>query len=122
MAVETTNVLGAQSSDGGASEPPPDYRPKPFYHGLVAQRDVMVPMRDGVRLCVDIFRPETQERLPVLLAISPYNKELVSPVYAAVVPPQPPWSAWWSGAAEAGDTEFLVARGYVHVIGTTRGS
>jgi uncharacterized protein len=122
VAVDTTANLSAEWSDGTAGEPPSVYRPEPTYHGLVAHRDVMVPMRDGVRLCVDIFRPDTQERLPVLLAISPYNKELVSPEYAAVVPPQPPWSALWSGAAEAGDTEFLVARGYVHVIGTTRGS
>ena len=104
------------------AEPSSDYRIEPTHSGLISHRDVMVPMRDGVRLCVDIFRPDTQERLPALLAISPYNKELVSPEYAAVVPPQPPWSALWSGAAEAGDTEFLVARGYVHVIGTTRGS
>jgi predicted acyl esterase len=74
MAVETTNVLGAQWSDGGAAEPPTDYRAQPNYHGLIAERDVMVPMRDGKGLCVDIFRPDTQERLPVLLAMSPYNK------------------------------------------------
>ncbi len=108
-------------SDGTADEPDSDYRSRAVYQGLVAERDVMVPMRDGVRLCIDIFRPDTTERLPALLAIAPYNKELVSPEYAAVVSPQPPWSPLWSGAAEAGDTHFLVSRGYVHVIGTYRG-
>ena len=34
--------------------PPP--RP-PSHHGLVAERDVMVTMRDGVRICIDVYRP-----------------------------------------------------------------
>jgi len=82
----------------------------------------MVPMRDGVRLCVDIYRPETDEALPALLAIAPYAKDNLSPEYAAVVAPQPAWSTLWAGSVEAGDTDFLVARGYVHVVGTTRGA
>jgi uncharacterized protein len=106
--------------DGRASEPPADYIPEPRYRGKLMQRDVMVPMRDGVRLCIDIFRPETHEKLPALLAISPYNKEIVSPEYAAVVSPQPPWSSIWAGSVEAGDTDFLIARGYVHIVATTR--
>jgi hypothetical protein len=82
----------------------------------------MVPMRDGVSLCVDIYRPDTAEKLPALLAIAPYNKELLSPEYAQAVPPQPAWSALWAGSVEAGDTDFLVSRGYIHVVGTTRGA
>jgi predicted acyl esterase len=108
--------------NGVASQPPADYCPKPNYHGMIMQRDVMVPMRDGVHLCIDIFRPETDEKLPALLAIAPYNKELLSLEYAAAVPPQPAWSALWGGSVEAGDTEFLIARGYIHVIGTSRSS
>jgi predicted acyl esterase len=107
---------------GGPSEPPSDYRPTPRYSGMQSERDTMVAMRDGVRLCIDVFRPPTADRLPALLAVAPYNKELLSPEYAATVPPQPSWSALWAGSAEAGDTDFLVSRGYVHVIGTTRGS
>lgn len=107
---------------GRASEPPADYCPPPSHSGSIVMRDVMVPMRDGVRLCVDIFRPQTDDRLPALLAIAPYNKELLGPEYAAAVPPQPAWSTLWAGAIEAGDTDFLNARGYVHVIGTTRAS
>ncbi len=40
---------------------------------------------------------------------------------AESLPPQPAWSALWTGPIEAGDTHFLVARGYVHVIGGPRG-
>jgi uncharacterized protein len=105
---------------GNASEPPSAYRPEPRYRGKIAQRNVMVPMRDGVRLCIDIYRPDTTDKLPALLAIAPYNKELLSPEYAAVVPPQPSWSTLWGGSIEAGDTDYLVARGYIHVVGTSR--
>ena len=55
-------------SDGTADEPASKYRSRVLYQGLIGDRDVMVPMRDGVRLCIDIFRPDTAERLPALLA------------------------------------------------------
>ena len=108
--------------DGPSHQPPSDYSPQPTHSGLVAERDVMAPMRDGVRLCVDVYRPQTAERLPALLAIAPYNKDLAGPEYAAAVPPQPPWSPLWAGSVEAGDTRYLVTRGYAHVIGTGRGA
>ncbi|MFD9699912.1 CocE/NonD family hydrolase [Lentzea sp. NPDC059081] len=43
-------------------------------HGLLVERDVPVRMRDGVVLRVDVFRPEGQSDLPVLLTYSPYGK------------------------------------------------
>lgn len=105
-----------------ASEPPCTYRSATRLPAAAPALDVMVPMRDGVRLCVDIFRPETDGKVPALLAISPYNKALPSAGYAGEIPPQPAWSTLWAGSSEAGDTDFLVARGYAHVIGTTRGA
>jgi len=42
---------------------------------LVVERDVMVPMRDGVRLATDIYRPPVSDKLPVLLQRTPYGKE-----------------------------------------------
>ena len=98
--------------------PPP--RP-PSHHGLVAERDVMVTMRDGVRICVDIYRPETNDKLPALLAFAIYNKELMGPAVADSLPPQPAWAPLWTGCLETGDTRFLTSRGYVHVIGSPRG-
>src|SRR5262245_50184849 len=38
-----------------------------------AVRGVRVPMRDGVQLSVDIYRPETEGRFPGLLIQTPYN-------------------------------------------------
>ena len=37
-------------------------------------RDVMVPMRDGVRLCSDIYMPKQEGRYPVILTRLPYGK------------------------------------------------
>lgn len=38
-------------------------------------RDVLVPMRDGITLYADVYRPDTPERYPVLLVRTPYNKD-----------------------------------------------
>ncbi len=41
----------------------------------VIERDVAVPMRDGVRLRVDIYRPDAKGKFPVIVDRSPYGKE-----------------------------------------------
>ena len=43
---------------------------------IIHEHNVMVPMRDGVRLATDIFRPRREGRWPVLLTRVPYNKEM----------------------------------------------
>jgi predicted acyl esterase len=101
---------------------PPAYEREPSHPGpMVSERDVYVEMRDGVRICVDVYRPDTDEPLPALLAFAIYNKEIQSPDATASLPPQPAWSPLWTGPQEAGDTRLFVSRGYVHVIGSPRG-
>ncbi len=102
--------------------PPSDYQPQPSYDKITQDRDVMVPMRDGVHLCVDVYHPDAQERFPALLAIAPHNKDLQTPEVSEATPPQPAWSTLWTGAIESGDSEYLVSRGYAHVIGNERGT
>lgn len=104
-----------------SDSPPSNYQPQPLYEKMIQERDVMVAMRDGVNLCVDIFRPDSPEKFPALLAFSIYNKDLVAPEVAEAIPPQPAWSHLWTGMLEAGDTKYFVSRGYAHVIGTPRG-
>ena len=101
--------------------PPTAYRREPTYQGMVKERDVYVPMRDGVKLCIDVYRPEAPDKFPALLAFAIYNKDLQGPDMADAVPPQPAWTPLWTGPMEAGDTKFFVSRGYVHVIGSPRG-
>ena len=101
--------------------PPADYDRAPTCDKMLRERDVFVPMRDGVKLCVDVYRPDTNEKLPALLAFAIYNKDFQGPDVAEQLPPQPAWTPLWTGPLEAGDTHFFVSRGYVHVIGCPRG-
>jgi putative CocE/NonD family hydrolase len=101
--------------------PPTDYDRPPTYAGMIKERDVYVPMRDGVRLCVDVYRPDAPGKFPALLAFAIYNKDFQGPEMAEALPPQPAWAPLWTGPIEAGDTKFFVSRGYVHVIGSPRG-
>ncbi len=43
--------------------------------GMIVQKNVMVPMRDGVRLATDIFRPAAPGKYPVVLVRTPYGNE-----------------------------------------------
>ena len=101
---------------------PTQYDRPPEFEGFVEERDIKVRMRDGVHISVDVFRPNTNKKLPALLAFAIYNKDLQAPDIADALTPQPSWSALWTGWLEAGDTRFLTSRGYIHVIGAPRGS
>ena len=100
---------------------PVDYDRAPTYSGMIAEKDVLVPMRDGVKIAIDVYRPDATEKLPALLAFSIHNKDLQGPDVAEASLTHPAWSMLWTGPAEAGDTRFFVGRGYVHVIGNPRG-
>lgn len=55
---------------------------------VIVERDIMIPMRDGVRLAADVYRPAvdgvaTAEPLPLLLSRSPYSKSRERDVLAA---------------------------------------
>ena len=52
--------------------------------GATIEKDVMVPMRDGVKLATDIARPQGDGKYPVILMRTPYRKSL-GPAGAAVM-------------------------------------
>ena len=121
--VPKRNMPGAASTLQDLHSPPPGYSPPIVCDSIAEQRDVMVAMRDGKRLCVDIYRPDMAGRFPALLAIAPHNKEFQTPEFAeAAQGSQPAWARMWFGGAEGGDTDYLVRRGYVHVCGNIRGT
>jgi predicted acyl esterase len=49
----------------------------PIYRKLaeiaVIDQKVMIPMRDGVRLATDIYRPKGNGKHPIVLSRTPYN-------------------------------------------------
>lgn len=71
--------------------------------------DIPVPMRDGINLLADIFRPSQSGKFPVLIAASPYPRQ-IQDLGAPM------------GFIEAGTSDFFVPRGYVHVIVNLRGT
>jgi putative CocE/NonD family hydrolase len=46
--------------------------------GIVIERDLMVPARDGVELATDVYRPDGSGPFPVLLERTPYDKSTAS--------------------------------------------
>jgi uncharacterized protein len=78
-------------------------------HAMAHDDDVSVPMRDGINLLTDVHRPAEPGRYPVLLAASPYPRQIQNLGAPA-------------GFIEAGASDFFVPRGYVHVIANCRGT
>ncbi len=70
---------------------------------IVIEKNVMVPMRDGIELATDVYHPDTRDTLPTLVQRLPYNKEL------------------WALTNAALDVARAVQAGYVVVIQDTRG-
>jgi uncharacterized protein len=74
-------------------------------YGIVVFRDAMIPMRDGVHLAADIYRPSrdgvlAEGRYPALLVRTPYNKTAVR--YTEVA-------------------DYFTAHGYVTILQDVRG-
>lgn len=94
---------------------------QPVY-GVRVEKDVTVKMRDGVKILVDVYRPEVEGkvRFPALLAMSPFGKDVQE--MQRWLPPQK-WyeSPMWDGNMEVGDIDYLVSRGYVLVVADPRG-
>jgi putative CocE/NonD family hydrolase len=82
------------------------------------ERGVTILARDGTRLACDVYLPEVPGRYPALLSYSHYGKDL-----QRVTGERAPLSPLiGNGGLEAGDSEYFVSRGYVHVIADARGS
>ncbi len=79
-------------------------------HGVKFEENVHVTMRDGIKIAVDVYRPEKAGRYPGLLSTSAYIKAAQT------------WAPELSHTIEAGATFFFVPKGYVHVIAQARGS
>jgi uncharacterized protein len=92
---------------------------KPIY-GVMSKKDVFITMRDGVRIAADIYRPDAKGKFPALLAFGPYGKELEA--LAQTFPPQARPSPLWDGCIEAGDTNYIVPRGYAQIVVDARGT
>jgi predicted acyl esterase len=48
----------------------------PLPEGIRIEKDVPVVMRDGVRISINVFRPDKEGRFPVMMSFSPYGKDI----------------------------------------------
>ena len=67
---------------------------------ITMEYDVRVPMRDGVALSADVYRPSTAERVPIILVRTPYDNGVAGNIAAG--------KRW-------------AARGYAYVVQDVRG-
>ncbi|WP_157579321.1 CocE/NonD family hydrolase [Spirosoma montaniterrae] len=73
----------------------------------IIEQKVMMPMRDGVRLATDIYRPKTDGRVPIIFSKTPYN-----------------FNNWGDGEQRANNYQTAldaVKRGYAYVVQNERG-
>lgn len=68
---------------------------------LIEGRDNMVAMRDGVKLAIDVYRPDAPGKFPVLYACALHNEDMQGPDMSDALPPQPAYSPLWFGPIEA---------------------
>ena len=73
----------------------------------IVDQKVMVPMRDGIRLATDIYRPKGNVKVPVIFSRTPYN-----------------FNTWRNGKENEGTYKRAyeaVKRGYAYVVQNERG-
>src|SRR3954447_11175102 len=81
--------------------------------GIVVERDLMVPARDGVMLATDIYRPEGSGPFPVLLERTPYDKSAPSRSERTNADPTP--------RSREAVAAYFVAHGYIVAYQDCRG-
>jgi putative CocE/NonD family hydrolase len=73
----------------------------------IVDQKVMMPMRDGIRLATDIYRPKGDEKVPIIYSRTPYN-----------------FNSWGDGKQRTRTAEQayeVVKRGYAYVVQNERG-
>ncbi len=90
--------------------------------GIICEYDVAVTMRDGVKIYVDIFRPDKDGQYPAIIAWGPYGKHV--PFRESDIPGSgvTRWDASEYCAFEAPDPAYWCPRGYVIVNADPRGA
>lgn len=73
----------------------------------IVEQKVMMPMRDGIRLATDIYRPKNDQNVPIIFSRTPYN-----------------FNTWVAGEQQNRTAETaleMVKRGYAYVVQNERG-
>jgi predicted acyl esterase len=84
---------------------------------VIVEKDVDIPMRDGVRLKADVFRPDNAGKFPAILNLGPYQKDKLWVVPETLEEPPNEWMNW-----ETINPQWWVPRGYAAVRVDSRGT
>jgi predicted acyl esterase len=117
-AFETKFLPGLPPAEGGC---PPLEQRVVHADGMVIEYDAPVRMRDGIAIYADVFRPEGDERVPVIVAWGPYGKH--APVKYDLFPNHgvdPAWISKYAGF-EAPDPVYWTRHGYAVINVDPRG-
>jgi len=118
--VVTKPGLDPYSAEGKPTLPPLQYY-KEETDGLLIEHDVAIPLRDGVRIYGDIYRPVADSHdLPVLLAWGPYGKHNQKDHLWPTAGLEPGWISELTGF-EAPDPSLWCSYGYAVVYVDPRG-
>ncbi len=88
--------------------------------GMIIERDVAVTMSDGIKIYVDIFRPEKEGKYPVLVSWGPYGKHGRYPLYAPSADVRHDLSEYT--VFEAADPVYWCENGYIIINPDPRGA
>src|SRR4051812_32243297 len=84
---------------------------------LIVEKDVQIPMRDGTILYADVFRPDTPDKVPVIMNLSVYQKDKLWIPPADLEEEANPYMNW-----ETVNPNWWCPRGYACVRVDARGS
>ena len=80
---------------------------------MIIEQDILISMRDGIKLATDVYRPEREGKWPVLVTRHPYNKDFRVPL--------PGWENKRIAVNINLFAERVVESGYVLVVQDVRG-
>jgi putative CocE/NonD family hydrolase len=102
------------------------WKTSPRRHGVVVERDVRVPLPDGVELSCDLWRPDGDERCPAILSFHPYHQAAqtgpIKPTAISSAQWRNPGQERTNASLEAGEPTFFARRGYAHAVCSARGT
>ena len=78
---------------------------------MIDEKDILIPMRDGVKIAVRVYRPDGDAPVPALFAASPYR-------YDNDGLPAIPLFLW----RETGPIDWYVQQGYAYIHADVRGT
>jgi len=95
-------------------------------YNVVVQKDVKIPISDGVKLSCDVFRPDSNEKFPAILGFHCYHPSgqtsQINPTAISTGQWKHPKQERTNASLESGDPNFFVRRGYVHAVCNARGT